>query len=206
MFPPPWSQSLCPPIHRHTHATVFTAALICSLYGNCWALHPFISCFSHPHLELVKVSRSAGKGFGGPCKINVTSWSPRGNKTDQTCRNRYIHHVLYPYECLCTEILKVNFQSRANIIPCLSYWGFSWPGGHVALHNIFFKRRIVTNTWVCWGKKTKLLCTPITAVVLLHLALLLKSHPVHNLCLYTHLSACVSLWASRGSHSAFTSQ
>ena len=55
--------------HTHTHATTtFTAALIYSQYRNCWALHPFMPRFSHPHLELVKVLRSPGRDFWWPPK------------------------------------------------------------------------------------------------------------------------------------------
>lgn len=67
----PKSKSVLSLLHAHmqthTHTTtIFTVALICSLYRNCWALHPFIPCVSHRHLELVKVSRPPGKVFGAP--------------------------------------------------------------------------------------------------------------------------------------------
>lgn len=59
------TEYMCARTHTHTH-TMFTAALICSLYRNGWALHPFIPCLSHPHLDLVKVSRPPRKVVGAP--------------------------------------------------------------------------------------------------------------------------------------------
>lgn len=83
----PKSKSMPSLLHTHTHThatTTFTAALIYSQYRNCWALHPFMPRFSHPHLELVKVLRSPGRDFWWPPKKetsqSVTSWSPGGDQ------------------------------------------------------------------------------------------------------------------------------